>query len=59
MTVKPLTQLLETEMDRKEFILYMGLILLTLTGITGALKNISTLARPKSQKGFGGGPYGK
>ena len=59
MAIKPLNQLLETEMDRKEFLLYAGLILLTITGITGIFKNISTITQGKQQNGFGAGPYGK
>jgi len=58
MIIKPLIQLLETEMDRKEFLIEAGLILLTITGITGILKNISTITQGKQQKGFGTGPYG-
>jgi len=59
MTVQPLNQLLEKEVDRKEFLLYAGLIFLTLTGISGMLKNISSITQGKQQKGFGSGPYGK
>ena len=59
MTIKPLNQLLETEMDRKEFLLYAGLIILTITGISGVLKNVSSITQGKQQNGFGVGPYGK
>jgi len=59
MTVTPLNELLETEVDRKEFLIYAGLILLAVTGISGALKNISSISQGKQQKGFGSGPYGR
>ncbi|HEX8931557.1 MAG TPA: hypothetical protein VF810_00200 [Patescibacteria group bacterium] len=58
MLAKTINKLLEKEMDRKEFLLCIGLILLTVTGFTGLLKNISTITRGNSQ-GFGAGPYGK
>jgi len=59
MVLKPLNKLLETEMDRKEFLIYTGLILLTLTGISNILKNISSITQGKQKNGFGAGPYGK
>jgi len=59
MTIQPLNQLLEKEVDRKEFLLYLGFILLALTGVSGVLKNISSITQGKQQKGFGSGPYGK
>ena len=59
MTVPPLNQLLEKEVDRKEFLLYAGLILLAVTGISGVLKNISSVTQGKQHNGFGAGPYGK
>ncbi len=59
MLSKSFTELLEKEVDRKEFLLYAGLILLTITGLTGMMKNISTIIHPKAQQGFGRGSYGK
>jgi len=61
MITEPLNQLLEKEVDRKEFLLYAGFLLLTITGISGVLKNISSITQgqAKQQAGFGGGSYGK
>jgi len=59
MTIHPLNELLETEVDRKEFLICAGLILLAVTGISEALKNISSITQGKQQKGFGAGTYGK
>ena len=59
MTVQPLNQLLEKEVDRKEFLLYAGLILLTITGVSGVLKNVTSITQGKQHQGFGAGPYGK
>jgi len=58
MTIKPLNQLLEKEVDRKEFLVYAGVLLLTVTGVSGVLKNVSAITNGKTEKGFGGGPYG-
>ena len=46
----------ERKMSRKEFLGYLGLIILTMTGITGAIKSLSDFGRPTH--GFGSGPYG-
>ena len=59
MTAKPLTKLLEKEVDRKEFLMFAGFILLTLTGISSVMKNVSSIVQDKQQKGFSSGPYGK
>lgn len=53
------SELYTKEVDRKEFILTLGVILLTLTGISGILKNLSNLLGNKQERGFGAGPYGK
>lgn len=57
-----LSQLLSQELTRKQFLLYLGLLLLTVTGVTGLAK---TLSDPKlihkqsaANRGFGSGPYG-
>lgn len=57
---KTLTALLSKEVDRKEFLLYIGLLFIALTGISGFLKTISTITQgqTKPEKGFGSGGYG-
>ena len=57
-----LQHLLEREMDRKEFLLYLGLLLLTLSGVAGVWKTLShpDLLGVKATKipSYGIGPYG-
>ena len=62
MPSRHLSQLLSQELTRKQFLLYLGLLLLTVTGVTGLVK---TLSDPKlihkqrtATQGFGSGPYG-
>jgi hypothetical protein len=40
MSFESLQQLLDTEMDRKEFLLYIGAVLLSITGIAGLAKHL-------------------
>lgn len=59
--------LLSTKMTRKEFLVYLGIFFITLTGIAGLIKSLTTIDvsgrfKPKkglpAQTGFGSGPYG-
>lgn len=58
--------LLQTEMDRREFLAYLGATLLAVVGISGLLRSLTnpTLLRPSwpgqapSSNGYGGGTYG-
>ena len=54
-----LDDLLHKEMDRREFLLALGLLLLALTGIGGLLRRLreATSLKPVEQ-GFGAGVYG-
>jgi len=60
MRTKALTDLLDKEMDRKEFLFYIGLLLLAITGISSFLKRISDTLHPEQSQthGFGSGVYG-
>jgi len=62
MSSRQLSHLLSQELTRKEFLLYLGLLLLTLTGVTGLAKTFSDpkLIHKQSMatRGFGSGPYG-
>lgn len=49
---------MQKEMTRKEFLLYAGILLLTITGISGIWKNVSGIVNGTPKKGFGSGPYG-
>jgi hypothetical protein len=58
-------KILTKEMSRKEFLSYIGLLLLTVFGISAFLKNISALNPTKSKgtkripkSSFGSGAYG-
>jgi len=62
MSSRHISQLLSQELTRKQFLLYLGFLALTVTGITGLAK---TLSDPKlihkqgaATRGFGSGPYG-
>jgi hypothetical protein len=58
MSIQPLNDLLAKEVNRKEFLLYFGLFLVTVTGVSGIVKNVSSLSQPKATQGFGSKPYG-
>jgi len=57
-----LSQLLSQELTRKQFLLYLGFLLLALTGISGIAKTLSDPKLIHKQRtathGFGSGPYG-
>jgi len=54
-----LQAILEKDMDRREFLLYTGLILITITGIAGMTKSVQNIFNQRTDKGFGSNPYGK
>ena len=63
--VGSVSNILKKQMTRKEFVSYMGVIILTLLGIPSLLKPLSDLGVPqKRKKGggikhtFGSGAYG-
>jgi len=52
---------LNKKMDRREFLLFMGMFFLTIFGITNLLTSLSELNQTGNNtkvKGFGSGPYG-
>lgn len=57
-----LSQLLSQEITRKQFLLYLGFLALTVTGVTGLAKSLSDPKLIHKQRaatgGFGSGPYG-
>lgn len=54
-----LDDLLQKKMDRREFLLALGLLLLALTGIAGLLRRLREATTGKSvTQGFGAGVYG-
>lgn len=65
MNIKPIQQLLETEMDRKEFLMYVGASVLAVVGISGLAKSLAPPTKQgKSQSsdkigyGYGNSTYG-
>lgn len=65
MDLKPIQQLLETEMDRKEFLIYVGAIILAATGIAGLTKSLISPAKKGNPSthtsegyGYGNSTYG-
>jgi hypothetical protein len=65
MKYEPIQQLLETEMDRKEFLAYMGATALAVTGVSGLLKVLtqpmqrSGAKQPERTSGYGHSAYGR
>lgn len=54
-------KILTKEMTRKEFLVYLGMLFLTIFGISSLLKSLSKLSpspRKQPKIGFGAGPYG-
>jgi hypothetical protein len=61
MKVKTIEKLLKKEMNRKEFLLYIGLFFLAITGISSFFKTVNESldrTQPQSTQGFGAGAYG-
>lgn len=57
---KVLDSVLSREMDRKEFLLNIGVLFVSLVGINSALKLLSGEKDSKHQaQGYGSSPYGR
>lgn len=54
-----LSTLLAKQMDRREFLLHVGLVLLAVTGISSIVKIVTNPKGETPKTGFGAGPYGK
>jgi hypothetical protein len=54
--------ILNKKMDRKEFLISLGIILFTITGISGVLKNFKDIdlngLSKKTSDGYGSSAYG-
>lgn len=61
---KQFDNLLKKKMSRKDFFIYLGLIVLGITGISSFMNNLSHINAPKKsgkssvEIEFGAGPYG-
>lgn len=59
MQLKEFKSLLESKMSRKEFIIHVGLLILSIFGITAMFRNITnTFSYPVQSKGYGSSAYG-
>lgn len=57
--MKNYQNLLQKKLTRFEFLKMVGVIILTITGVSGILKTISGLNTTKVTNGFGKGVYGQ
>lgn len=56
--IEILDELLEKEMDRKEFLRHAGAAALALVGIAGLLKSFNDMTHKSVSSGYGSGAYG-
>jgi len=54
----PLQQLLEKNVNRKEFLAYMGAALFAVVGLKGILNALLGPSTPPARRGYGSGTYG-
>lgn len=65
MDIKPLQKVLDAEVDRKEFLMYVGASVLAVTGVAGIVRALVGENQTKQPKGieraggYGNSPYGK
>jgi hypothetical protein len=55
---KPIDRILEAKMSRREFIAYMGVAALAVTGVTGLAKGLNELSHKHVESGYGASAYG-
>lgn len=55
---KSVNQLMEKEMDRRDFLKHVGIGFLALTGVAAIVKTLNTIGDTKETVGYGGGSYG-
>ena len=58
MAIRVLQDLLDKEMDRKEFLTHAGAAVLALVGIAGLLKSLNDIGHKSVSSGYGSGSYG-
>jgi hypothetical protein len=54
----PIHRLMAKEVDRKQFLLHTGAVVLTLTGVSGLIKALTEPTTGSSAGGYGSSPYG-
>ena len=55
---KDLQQLLDKQVDRKDFLKHVGFGLVALTGVTALTKSLNGFGAKQQTSGFGAGAYG-
>lgn len=55
---KSVNQLMEKEMDRRDFLKHVGIGFIALTGVAAIVKTLNTMGGTKETVGYGGGSYG-
>lgn len=63
MNLQSLQQLLDAEMDRKEFLMYLGASVLAVAGVSGLIRSVTAPIAKQSKPverriGYGESPYG-
>ncbi len=56
--MKVVDDLLGQEVDRRQFLIQSGGLVLALVGVTGLLKSLSEASKPSARVGYGSGNYG-
>jgi hypothetical protein len=54
----PVQKLMAKEIDRKQFLLHTGAVVLTLTGVSGLIKALTEPTTGSSAGGYGASSYG-
>jgi hypothetical protein len=58
MAIQVLDELLDKEMDRREFLAHAGAAALAVIGVAGLLKSLSNMNSKQVSNGYGSGVYG-
>lgn len=56
---KTIAQLMNKEMDRKDFLKYGAGVVLAVVGITGLLNTLLRVGGESNRSGYGAAPYGR
>jgi hypothetical protein len=55
---KSIQNLLKREMNRRDFLGFIGALVLAVVGATGIMRGLSSLGRERSGSSYGSSPYG-
>lgn len=61
MAKKQIEEVLSSKMNRRDFLRYSGLAMLSVLGINNLIKTLGSFGKPKQQidRGYGASKYGK